>query len=140
MFAFINAPVRTKVIAHVLLYLLGYELLSLHVLLLLLLLLFQDLLLFQRRRHLAVHVRRIPVVTCHGVGPWLGRHGIVSRRRCHGDSRTWAVWRSRIGVLVLRRHRRCSQGAALPRHSASLLQEPKHSVENGILVKKQPMR
>lgn len=93
-------------------YLFGHELLSLHVLLLLLLLLFQDLLLmllFQHRRHLAVQVRRVTVVTRHGVGPRLGRHGVVSGRRRHGVGRARAVRRSGVGVLVLMETKSCSQ-------------------------------
>lgn len=101
-------------------YLFSYELLPLHVLLLLLLLL-QDLLLmllllllFQRRCHscLAAQVRRVTVVTCHGVGPRLGAHAVVSRCRCHGVGGARAMWRSWVGVLVLLETEMSSAGAA----------------------------
>lgn len=93
-------------------YLFSHELLSLHVLLLLLL---QDLLLmllFQRRRHRRLaQVRRVSVVTRHGVCPRLGRHGVATGRRRHGVGGARAVGRrSGVGVLVLRetQRRRCS--------------------------------
>lgn len=61
------------------------------------------LLLFQCccHRRLAAQVRRVTVVACHGVRPWLDCHGVIPRRGRYCVGRAWALWGGGVAALVL---------------------------------------
>lgn len=88
-------------------YLFSNELLPLKVLLLL------------QRCCLAVQVGRAAMVGSHGVGPRLDCHTVVSWRGGHGIGGAWAMWRRRVGVLVLVGTKDWHSGSKQGKHEAT---------------------